>query len=353
MARRAHDHAEPKSVATTAKRVRVADVARVAGVSAMTVSNVINAPDRVSEQTLRTVRAAIDELGYTPNHAARALSSGRSNVIGLAIDTDEEPSRQTPGLGGFMHGLLPCLVDAAARQGYGVLVTSAVPESSETVLYERLMAARQVDAIVITQTTPNDPRIEFVSRRGFPFVAFGRTGKAQRQCWVDVDNENSMTAIAQHLLSTGRIHPVYLQTGGQLPWIHQRREGFLKQFTGAGIRPVSITEFDQLDDVADFVSATLDGPDRPDAFVADNDALAVMAIRALQRHGVTVGPDIAVTGFNDFPFAGLLDTPLTTARIPLDDIAARLFARAIQEIDEGPDDPGQLVLAPLVVRVSA
>jgi DNA-binding LacI/PurR family transcriptional regulator len=67
------------------RRTTVADVARLAGVSAMTVSNVLNAPHRVSDSTVRTVQAAIDELGYTPNDAARALSSGRSQVIGLPL----------------------------------------------------------------------------------------------------------------------------------------------------------------------------------------------------------------------------------------------------------------------------
>jgi DNA-binding LacI/PurR family transcriptional regulator len=66
-----------------------------------------------------------------------------------------------------------------------------------------------------------------------------------------------------------------------------------------------------------------------------------------------VGQDVAVTGFNDFPFASMLDTPLTTARIPLRDIASCLFSRALQEINGDPDQPGRLVTAPLVVRSSA
>ncbi|MFF0340601.1 LacI family DNA-binding transcriptional regulator [Kribbella sp. NPDC004875] len=327
------------------RRTTVADVARLAGVSAMTVSNVLNAPHRVSEPTVRTVRAAIDELGYIPNHAARALSSGRSQVIGLPLYFEDGFSDdENPGLGGFLHGLLGGLVKAAAVSGYGVHVTTPTEGATEIALYEKLIAARQVDAIVVLETMPHDPRIEFLSRRRFPFVAFGRTGAEQRQCWVDVDNETSMAGIAAHLRSTGRERAVYLATDSALPWVHQRQDGFVREFPATVVR-----SFGSLDAVAAYVAEA----ETPDAFVADNDAFAVVAMRSLQRRGIAVGQDIAVTGFNDFPFASMLDTPLTTARIPLRDIATCLFDRALREISGEPDAPGRLVTAPLVVRSSA
>ncbi|WP_328998762.1 LacI family transcriptional regulator [Kribbella sp. NBC_00709] len=323
------------------KRTTVADVAKLAGVSAMTVSNVLNAPHRVSAPTVRTVRAAIDELGYIPNHAARALSSGRSQVIGLPLYFEDE---ENPGLGGFLHGLLGGLVKAAALSGYGVHVATPAENATEIALYEKLIAARQVDAIVVLETMPHDERIEFLSQRGFPFVAFGRTGSDHRQCWVDVDNETSMAGIAKHLRSTGRDRAVYLATDTSLPWVHQRQAGFVREYPSTVVR-----SFGSLEAVAAYVEES----EPPDVFVADNDAFAVVAMRSLQRRGIAVGEDVAVTGFNDFPFASMLDTPLTTARIPLRDIASSLFDRALQEISGEPDAPGRLVTAPLVVRSSA
>jgi DNA-binding LacI/PurR family transcriptional regulator len=331
-------------VAQKPHRTTVADVARLAGVSAMTVSNVLNAPHRVAPPTVQTVRAAIEELGYIPNHAARALSSGRSQVIGLPLYFEDADST---GLGGFLHGVLDGLVTAAAVSGYGVHVTTPTEGATEIALYEKLIAARQVDAIVVLETMPHDPRIEFLSRRRFPFVAFGRTAPDQRQCWVDVDNETSMAGIAKHLRTTGRERAVYLATDSALPWVHQRRDGFVREFSSTIVR-----SFASLDAVAAYVAEA--GPSElPDAFVADNDAYAVVAMRTLQRRGIAVGQEVAVTGFNDFPFASMLDTPLTTARIPLRDIARCLFARALREIAGEPDEPGQLVTAPLVVRSSA
>ncbi|WP_350277103.1 LacI family DNA-binding transcriptional regulator [Kribbella sp. HUAS MG21] len=328
------------------RRTTVADVARLAGVSAMTVSNVLNAPHRVAPPTVQTVRAAIEELGYIPNHAARALSSGRSQVIGLPLYFDDETDgdSENPGLGGFLHGLLGGLVKAAAVSGYGVHVATPTDGATEIALYEKLIAARQVDAIVVLETMPHDERIEFLSRRRFPFVAFGRTAAEHRQCWVDVDNEASMAGIAAHLRSTGRERAVYLGTDSPLPWVHQRQDGFVREFPATVAR-----SFGSLEAVATYVEDV----EPPDVFVADNDAFAVVAMRTLQRRGITVGRDVAVTGFNDFPFASMLDTPLTTARIPLQDIAKCLFERALREISGEPDEPGRLVTAPLVVRASA
>ena len=137
---------------------------------------------------------------------------------------------------------------------------------------------------------------------------------------------------------------MYLATDSPLPWVHQRQDGFVREFPSTVVR-----SFGSLDAVAAYVEET----GLPDAFVADNDAYAVVAMRTLQRRGITVGQDVAVTGFNDFPFASMLDTTLTTARIPLRDIAKCLFDRALREIAGEPDEPGRLVTAPLVVRSSA
>ena len=101
--------------------------------------------------------------------------------------------------------------------------------------------------------------------------------------------------------------------------MHQRQQGILQEFTS----PQSLRSFDDLDAVAAWVESTLECKDMPDVFVADNDAFTVAAMRTLQRHGVKVGQDIAVTGFNDFPLAGIVGTT-----------AALLLARQLRCWDE-------------------
>lgn len=344
----------PSTAPTPAGRVRIVDVARLAGVSPMTVSNALNAPHRVREQTLAAVQAAIKQSGYVPNQAARALASGRNRVFGLPIYPPPDGlTEQYAGLAGFMTGLVTELAVAAGRVGHGVQLVSPTPVTTELDLFEQLIAAGQVDALLLTETVPDDPRVNFLTERGFPFAAFGRTPPGHRQCWVDIDNTASMATVTSHLISTGRRRLAYLQSSGvQLPWVRQRRDGFLSELDRNSLSPAAIINVAHLDDIPNLVNAQQSQAAPPDAYVADNDAYAVLAIRALQRLGITVGKDVAVTGFNDFPLAALLETTLTTARIPLADVARRLIARALDEVDNRPDRPGELITAQLIVRAS-
>lgn len=341
------------SQAPGSRRARVVDVARLAGVSAMTVSNVLNNPQRVSDETRRAVEEAIEMVGYTPNSAARALSSGRTRVLGFTIYTEHDQGDEQAALGGFLGGLLLGLVDVAASQQHSVLVVTPTAETNEISLYERLLGAHQVDAVVLCETTPEDPRVEFLTRNRFPFVAFGRTRPEYRQSWVDIDNHRSMQAVAEHVVASGRRRIAYLQTGNKpIPWVTQRRHGFNDALAAGGLTPATVVEVDTHDDVEAAIAAACNGSTPPDAWVADNDAYAFVAMRALRQHGQVPGRDVSVTGFNDFPLAGLLDTPLTTARVPLHEVAERLFARAMYEVQGGPDKPGDLIFAPLIVRAS-
>jgi LacI family transcriptional regulator len=339
--------------AVSRKRVTVVEVARLAGVSAMTVSNFINAPERVSDRTGRKVKEAIEMLGYMPSQAARALSSGRSHAIGLPIYPDSNVPVEEPSLGGFLYGFMEGLVRSCAMNGYGVYVTCPTKESSEIQLYERLIAAKQVDAIVVTETVPNDPRVEFLDDRAFPFVVFGRTDENRRQSWVDVDNRKSMTAMTRHVLDSGRRKLAYVGSDNSLPWERQRLSGFVEQLTQQALKPHSITKHRDLGSVSRYLKECLGSGDLPDAFIFDNDAYAILAMQQLGERGLKVGQDIAVTGFNDVGYASMLDVPLTTVRIPLPAIAKAVFERAMREMDHRDDEPGTLVPAPVIVRDSA
>src|SRR3954447_3690901 len=125
------NHQEPpaqhRAPRKRSSRVAMSDVARAAGVSKQTVSNVLRFPDRVSPATLDRVRQVIAELDYHPNSAAQSLSSGRTNVIGYTVHPDDGFTTERP-LVGFLDEFLTGLVRAASAADYGVLVSAAAPE---------------------------------------------------------------------------------------------------------------------------------------------------------------------------------------------------------------------------------
>ncbi|GFJ88933.1 hypothetical protein Prum_025750 [Phytohabitans rumicis] len=151
------------------EKVTIATVAEHARVSRQTVSNVLNTPHLVREETQARVREAITALGYRANQAARQMRTGRSRLLAVRI----EPTRD--GINGtvldrFLHGL----TEAAAPAGYRVLLYAAADDTAEIATYDDLLAAYDLDAFVLTSTHHGDVRTSWLAERGVPFVTFGQ-----------------------------------------------------------------------------------------------------------------------------------------------------------------------------------
>ncbi|MBO1415112.1 LacI family DNA-binding transcriptional regulator [Streptomyces sp. FH025] len=331
----------PRRGATT-----IEEVARAAGVSRQTVSNALNAPHRVRPETLERVTAAIRELGYQPDQSARALRSGARRTIGYLAPVDD-PLDPNP----LMAGFLEALVDAAGEQGLRVLLFRPTPPASDPVAaIDELVAARQVDGLVLADVLSEDARIAHVAGLGLPFVSFGRTAPGQPQHWVDIANDQAMAGVVRHLAALGHRRIGYLGAAEELPWMAARRAGFLAEARRLGLSAVVA----ERPEVA-AVRACLDGPDRPTAFAAGSDLLALDAYEAVRAEGLAVGPGgVAVTGFHDTPLCRHLHPALTSVRLPLRVIAAALVGRLLDQV-RGAAVPaaGVELTAELVVRGSS
>ena len=177
-------------------------MARAAGVSRQTVSNVVNSPAIVKPATRERVQAAIAELGYRPHSAARMLRTRRSSTIGIHLD---------PYSGGISGVLLDRFVHAltehAGERGMRVLIYSARSADEEIERLGDLVDGAEVDAVVITGTFYGDPRTGWLIERGVPFVSFGRPWGGDdvyrsAHTWVDVDGAAGTRAATRHALAT-------------------------------------------------------------------------------------------------------------------------------------------------------
>jgi DNA-binding LacI/PurR family transcriptional regulator len=322
-------------------RVTIATVARHAGVSRQTVSNVLNAPDLVREETRRRVRDAIESLGYRTHQAARQLRTGRSRLLAVRID----PARhgvENPVLDRFLHGL----TEAAAPAGYRVMLYTADDDRGEIATYEELLASYALDAFVLTHTHHGDTRTAWLTRAQVPFTTFGRPwGALGDHPWVDVDGAAGTAAATRYLLHAGHRDIGFLGWPPGSGVGDDRQAGWARALREAGVEP------DGLD------MHTMDGPDegeraarellarrRPTAFVCASDQLALGARRA--------GP-VPVIGFDDGPMAHAAG--LSSVRQPLAEAAAACVRMLSDVLDPSPTHTArQVLLEPhLVIRSSS
>ena len=327
--------------------VSINDVAGRAGVSRQTVSNVLNAPERVAPGTRTRVEDAIDALGYRPNQTARSLRAQRTRLIGLAL-TGGDPDWTSTVINRFLHAF----TEAAAAERFNVLLfpRGSDPVRSHLALYE----TSTVDGFVLMDNEPDDPRVQALAERGVPFVAFGRTHVDAPHDVIDVDGASGTRAAVEHLVAKGRRNLGFVGWPSDSIVGEERLRGAREGCAAADLDPDDLAVVRRVNTIAagtDAASVLLDQPRPPDGIVAASDTLAIGVFRALRARGLTPGRDVGVVGFDDAPTAAQLDPPLTSVRQPLQEVAERIVQR-IEVRFTALDEPHvQELIAPrLIVR---
>jgi DNA-binding LacI/PurR family transcriptional regulator len=320
-------------------RSDINDVARLAGVSRQTVSNVLNNRAGYSEDTRARVVRAIEALDYQPSRAARSLRSQRTMQLGYHM-----PSEQLAPENAFVLGFIQALVRAAAGRGHHLLVFTEHDEGLE--VFRELVAIRAVDGFVLSGSRVDDPRARFLAEAGVPFATFGRTAPDLPQCWVDVDSVAATAAAVGHLAGRGHQRFAFVGYDFANHWDLERLEGYRKALAEHGLRVAerSIIKAPTLASVHGPVRRLLGQRQRPNAVVTGSDVMAAAVVGAAGALGLRPGGDLGVVGFDGGFVQQMTDPVLTSVRIPVEDIATRLVERCLLEIDAGPSgEPGVMV----------
>lgn len=331
----------PPGRPVTTRRATIDDVARAAGVSRQTVSNVVRGRGRLGSATRDRVTAAIEQLGYEPHTGAASLRSGRTYRIAHPIpDAELHPDNV------IMLEFLQFLVAAARQRKHQVLVTGSYGQRLEAI--GDLVRTKSVDGFVLATVSDDDPRVEFLAERRIPFACFGRTGPSVPQHWVDIDNCAAIRDVTTRVLGRGHTKVVYFGYTPQGRWDVEREAGYRDAMTAAGL-PHAVIRTGMAPPDVQATTATLLGPsDRPTAVVAGSDVLAAACYAAASRIGLRIGVDLAVTGFDGSAISRILSPALTTAAMPLGDIARRLIDRVIREAAGVPQDRGEVLGTTLI-----
>ncbi|WP_353471415.1 LacI family DNA-binding transcriptional regulator [Salipiger sp. H15] len=293
------------------KWVTMGDVAKHAGVGTITVSRALRTPGKVSPETLRKVRAAVDELGYVLDETAGALSSQRSRVVAALVSTLEEPV-----FAATIRGLTEGLAEAGLQL---MLSTTQYDPETEAALIPTLLG-RRPEALVLTSDRHTEAARALLSRAGIPVLELWGLPDQPVHAAVGFSNRAGGAAITRHMVETGRRRVAFLgldrphDTRGRL-----RLEGY-RDCVGqlAGERIVALPPAPDRSGpdmgAAGLAEILRRWPDT-EAVVCVSDMLASGALCEAWRRGIDVPGRLAISGFGDFDMAGASALALTTIRI--------------------------------------
>jgi DNA-binding LacI/PurR family transcriptional regulator len=328
----------------SAGRASIGDVARLAGVSPITVSRVANGSDSVRPATRDRVLAAMNEVGYAPNRAARALRYGSFEAIGLVAHrlarTGE--SRTVEGV-----------VDAARAQGYTVSLMDVVaPTSAEVAAAATRLSHQAIDGLIIIRAEMSTPA-DLALPTGLPVVV-SDSRLIGRHPEVSADQTGGTRAAVEHLLQLG--HPTVHHVAGPADSrpAAVREDAWRETLQAAG-RPVpTVLRGDWTLASGYALGGALAADPQVTAVLCANDEMAAGLLLALHEHGVQVPQQISVVGFDDIPVAEYLWPPLTTVRQDFGRIGAELVRMLLDQVrgEAGTGARRTVVPAPLVVRAS-
>jgi len=332
-------------------RPTLESVAREAAVSRQTVSNVLNAPHLVSEETRRRVEEVIARTGYRPVKAAQTLRTRRSYLIAVGLQTPAEDR------GEVEHGFLHALTERAQVRGYRTLLYTAGNDDAEIGTYENLLGDYDLDGFVLTGTHTGDERTAWLSKHSIPFVTFGRPwGSAARHSWVDVDGAAGTHAATDHLIGLGHRRIAFLGWPEGSGVGEDRRAGWEAACRAAALptRGIAARMYNSFAAGRSACAELLQSEDPPTAFICVSDVIALGAWSELTARGLRPGPQAAVIGFDDSAAAALAG--LSSVAQPLSEVASACLD-SLQTLQEraGPDSaPDKLLLQPrLILRGSS
>jgi DNA-binding LacI/PurR family transcriptional regulator len=328
------------------------EVAARAGVGRGTVSRVVNGSPQVSERTRVRVMRAVDELGYVPNMAARALVTRRTGAIALVISEPEERIFGEPFFAGVVRGITT-VVGEASRQ----LVLALVQTREQVDRLDTYLTPQHVDGVLMLSAHDADTLPGRIQGRGLPIVFCGRPGQVGEMSYVDVDNTGGARDAVTHLISSGRGVVALIAGPQDMIAGRDRLDGYRQALAAAG-REVdeSLVEVGDFSEVsgATAMAALLERRPDIDAVFAASDLMALGALRVLREAGRSVPTDVALVGFDDGPLAAVANPPLTTVHQPMEQLGREMALMLLAQISTGGvAAPEQLVLdTSLVERAS-
>lgn len=329
----------------------IREVAERAGVSLGTVSNVLNRPEIVAEETRRRVQLAIEEIGFVRNGSARQLRAGRSQYIGLVVLDVANP---------FFTEVARGAEDAVSEAGCVVILCNSDDSMDKESHYLHVLEEQRALGVLITPVQNDASYLQRLQQRGIAVVLLDRPSRMKDLCSVAVDDVRGGELAMTHLLDQGHRRIAFVHGPLTIRQCSDRRRGVLRALRSAG-RDVDSTVVDITTSAQnarsgeECVEQLVRTANRPTAIFCANDLLALGVMRGLTQRGIRIPSDMALVGYDDVEFASILATPLSSVRQPKYQLGHTAAELLLQEANNPTDHQHQhIVYQPeLIVRASS
>ncbi len=324
------------------RNLTLEEIGELAGVSRSTVSRVLNAHPHVRAEVRTRVEEVIEQTGYLPNQAARALVSNRTGLIGLVMPADVDELFGDPYYSALVHGI----EDGCAVSESMFSIFPAYGDR-QTVVLSALVAQGFVDGVIVTAGPRSDRLINTLRDRGKRMVVIGHPDDDGGLVRVDVDNRAGSAAAVTHLVGLGHRRIGYVGPTSEYVFGVERLLGYHDALGAAGVKSDDrLVRLDEPTANGGFRGAEAILTERPDAVHVATDTMAEGALAAFRQHGVGIPADIAVVGFDGLPRAPHTEPSLTTVVQPVRDVGRT----AVELLRHEPAAPGVLML-PTALRI--
>jgi LacI family transcriptional regulator len=324
----------------------IRDVARVAGVSISTVSLALNAPSRVSSETVRKVEAAIEQTGYAANPVARSLKRGRSNLIGMVMTDITNP---------FFGSLLLSIEGIAAENGYLVILSDTRGSARVEADLLALMSAHMVAGIILSPVGIYGGPPAHIFKLQMPLVLFDQQIPRARADYVGTDNELASATLCEHLVRFRHRDIAFIGGTAGLHSAEKRKEGFFRTMAQAGLpvdQDIVVDGRYAADAAYNQAVRLLTGPKRPTAIIAASNVMAIGALQALNDLSIACPQDVSLVGIDDVPWSNVIQPKITITAQPVADLA-RLAAQRLMARMSGTSEAdlpfSDLILPPRII----
>jgi LacI family transcriptional regulator len=327
----------------------IRDVARLAGVSTMTVSRVVNSSGYTSTETRARVERAIAELGYVPNALARHLRSNRTRTIALVISDISNP---------FFTTIARGVEDVAAAHDFAVMFCNTDESESEEMAYLQMLIQRQIDGVLLVPSSNSGASLRLLRSHRVPVVVLDRRVSSPQVDQVRSDSEAGAYQLVRHLIELGHRHIAALSGGRAISTSVDRVAGYQRALAEAGIevdnRLVLYGGYGVNGGYRMALQVLKVSP-RPTALFAANNFIAFGAIRVLREMGMRVPDDMSVVTFDDLPEEWLIEPFLTVVDQPAYDIGRQAAELLLERLAGTAPSKRRSIILPLelIIRRSS